>query len=135
MSKRLANTLGVVVLLLVFLTLAIAIGVNAASRTDVMQQPPVAGGDARQGALAIQGYGCGACHTIPDIPGANGTVGPPLTSLAKRSVLAGQLPNNPDNLILWIMHPQEVRPGSDMPEMGVTEPAARDIAAYLYSVK
>ena len=31
--------------------------------------------------------------------------------------------------------PRRVRPGTPMPEMGVTERDARDIAAYLYTLK
>jgi cytochrome c1 len=61
-------------------------------------------------------------------------VGPSLADVSKHSFIAGQLANNPDNLVLWIEHPQQVRPGGDMPEMGVTEQDARDIAAYLYSL-
>jgi cytochrome c1 len=58
-----------------------------------------------------------------------------LANLSRRTILAGQLPNNPDNLMLWIEHPQRVRPGNDMPELGVSESDARDIAAYLYSLR
>lgn len=32
----------------------------------------------------------------------------------------------------WIRSPDEIRPGTVMPTLGVTEAEARDIAAYLY---
>jgi cytochrome c1 len=91
----------------------------------------VPGGQADRAPAAIAAYGCGACHTIAGIPGADATVGPPLTGLAYRQFIAGSLPNTADNLVLWIQHPQLVVPGNAMPEMGVTEQDAYDIAAYL----
>jgi hypothetical protein len=61
-------------------------------------------------------------------------VGPPLTSFANRSYIAGQLVNSPDNLIRWIMDPQGVEPGTAMPDLGVIPEVARDMAAYLYTL-
>jgi cytochrome c len=84
--------------------------------------------------LMIQ-YGCPTCHVIPKVPGAVGKVGPSLDTLSQRSYLAGSLPNTPENLIRWIMHPQKYRPGTAMPEMGVTEQDARMIASFLQSVR
>lgn len=95
----------------------------------------VAGGDADQGQQTIAEYGCGACHLIPDVPGANATVGPPLTLWADRAYIAGALPNRPDNLIRWLMNPQEIEPGTAMPDLLVTEQDARDMSAYLYTLR
>lgn len=92
----------------------------------------VASGDADAGAAAIRSYGCGTCHTIPGIRGADATVGPPLVNYARRVYVAGVLPNTPEDLVHWIRHPQEVDPRTAMPELGVTEEDARNIAAYLY---
>ncbi|MEO7010609.1 MAG: c-type cytochrome [Caldimonas sp.] len=94
----------------------------------------VAGGDARRGPKLITEFGCAACHTVPGVGGARGTVGPPLTSFAKRSYIAGMLRNTPPNLVRWIRDPQGVVPGNAMPNMGVTDAEARDIAAYLYTL-
>jgi cytochrome c len=91
------------------------------------------GGSAAAGAEAIGRHGCGACHVIPGIAGAVGTVGPDLTAVGKRAMLAGSLANEPEGMIRWLRHPQALRPGSGMPEMGVGEREARDIAAYLYA--
>lgn len=95
----------------------------------------VPGGDATAGRSLIRQYGCMACHTIPGVPGANGTAGPPLDNFANRTYIAGVLPNTPDNLIHWLQHPQEVVPGNDMPDLDVSEDAAKDIAAYLYTLR
>ncbi len=135
MSKESVNRLGLGGLLLIFLAFAIALLVNTANHTPVMAKQQVPEGDPLQAQAAIQKYGCGTCHTIPGIQSAHGKAGPELTNLSERSILAGRLPNNPDNLMLWIQHPQQVKPGSDMPEMGVSDSDARNIAAYLYSLR
>ena len=80
--------------------------------------------------LMIQ-YGCPTCHVIPGVPGAAGKVGPSLDGLAQRSYLAGTLQNTPGNLALWVMHPQQIHPGTAMPEMGVTPADAGEIASFL----
>ena len=95
----------------------------------------VPGGDAAQGRLVIRQYGCGTCHVIPGVPGANGTVGAPLTEFARRKYIAGELPNTSDNLVRWIVNPQLIEPGTAMPNLNVTSAEARDIAAYLATLQ
>jgi cytochrome c oxidase assembly factor CtaG/cytochrome c2 len=92
-------------------------------------------GDAARGRLAIDAYGCGACHTIPGVRGATGLVGPPLTRFGRRGIIAGQLPNTPPNLVRWILDPPAVEPGTAMPDLGVSVREARDIAAYLHALR
>ena len=93
------------------------------------------GGLPARGHDAIQKYGCGACHEIPGVDGANGMVGPSLKNIGERMYLAGQLPNTPDNMKKWIRQPQQVESGTAMPNVGVTEGDANDIAAYLYTLR
>jgi cytochrome c len=106
-----------------------------AGRSEVAASQQVPGGDPKQGEQALRDYGCHACHTIPGVPGAEATVGPPLTDWADRHYIAGNLPNTPDNLIRWIQQPQEIEPGTAMPNVGVTEQDARHISAYLYTLR
>jgi mono/diheme cytochrome c family protein len=94
----------------------------------------VAGGEPDQGRRLIHAFGCGTCHRIEGIRGARGTVGPPLADYAERSLLAGILPNTPRHLVPWLMDPPAFDPQTGMPNMGLTEPEARHIAAYLYSL-
>lgn len=98
-------------------------------------RPLLYGGEPRVGAALIQDYGCGTCHTIPGVRGADGKVGPPLTDFAHRTYIAGNLFNQPQNLVTWIVDPQGVEPGTAMPDLGVTEEQARHIAAYLYTLQ
>ena len=94
----------------------------------------VAGGDARRGPDLIEAYGCGSCHTIPGVEGADAGVGPPLIRWSERAFVAGRLPNTQANLVRWIRFPQDVEPGTAMPNLDVSEADARDIAAYLYTL-
>jgi cytochrome c1 len=93
------------------------------------------GGDPHKGRIAIERYGCQSCHTIPGIRGADGLVGPPLTKIASRVYIGGVLPNTPDNMIRWIRNPKEIDQLTAMPNTGVSEPDARDIAGYLYTLR
>lgn len=92
----------------------------------------VAGGDPDRGAVAIGAYGCGTCHVIPGIPGARSLVGPPLNHLGRQIYIAGIVPNTPEALTTWIVDPPAMDPRTAMPDLGVSEREARDIAAYLY---
>ncbi|MBT2325676.1 c-type cytochrome [Variovorax paradoxus] len=88
-------------------------------------------GDVRRGEKALHQYACNACHTIPGITGSSPNVGPPLAGVARRAMIGGKLPNTPDNMVRWLRRTHEVDPQTAMPELGVTERDARDIAAYL----
>lgn len=100
---------------------------NTPSRT-------VTGGNPLLGKVAIEHYGCGACHAIPGIPTATGAVGPPLAGIAGRRMIAGIVANTPDEMVRWIVMPQSMSPGNAMPDLGISDGQARDIAAYLYTL-
>jgi cytochrome c len=116
---------------LVVLALLTACGPGDVERAAIAQT----GGDPERGRAAIRRFGCQACHSVPGVRGPRGQVGPPLDGIGGRSFLAGQLPNTPTNMIRWIRAPQAVERGTAMPNLGVTEPEARDIAAYLYTLR
>ncbi|HSL46722.1 MAG TPA: c-type cytochrome [Anaerolineales bacterium] len=107
----------------------------AAGNQTTDQTARVEGGDSYRGAQAIQRNGCHSCHRIPGIRGTNSYVGPPLNAWSERQYIAGNLENNPENLISWIMNPQAIEPGTAMPNMNIDEQQARDIAAYLYTLQ
>jgi len=92
-------------------------------------------GNPRRGQELLSSYGCGACHEIPGIRSARGLVGPPLSFYGDRTIIAGQLPNTPQNLMLWIEHPEDVDPKTAMPDLGVTPQQAGDMTAYLYTLR
>jgi cytochrome c2 len=94
---------------------------------------PMTGGNPRIGQQLLARYGCAACHEIKGIAHADSKVGPSLTEMRDRSYVAGVVPNSATNLIRWIQHPRAIDPKTAMPELGVSEAEARDMAAYLYS--
>ena len=95
----------------------------------------VTGGNPQTGRAIIRQYNCGSCHTIPGVRNANGLVGPPLMFFGRRTFIAGELPNSPENLVRWITSPKSVEPGTAMPALGLSEQQARDVAAYLYTLQ
>jgi cytochrome c1 len=93
------------------------------------------GGSPARGRAAIERYGCATCHTIPGVRGAEALVGPPLTQIAGRSYIGGVLTNSPENMMRWLRDPRAVDPLTAMPNVGLTEGDARDIASYLYTLR
>lgn len=96
---------------------------------------PLALPDAARGRIALTQYACQSCHLIPGVTGPATYVGPPLYDVARRSHIAGLLPNTADNLVRWIRTPQAVHGQTTMPTLGVSERDARDMAAYLLTTR
>jgi len=57
-----------------------------------------------------------------------------LKDFAQQHLLAGFLPNTPQNLIAWLIDPVALKPRTGMPAQGVTEAEARHMASYLYTL-
>ena len=59
--------------------------------------------------------GCPLCHSIGGT-NASGKVAPDLTHFgSRRSIAAGTAPNRRGHLAAWIVDPQHMKPGSNMP--------------------
>jgi cytochrome c oxidase subunit 2 len=94
------------------------------------------GGAARAGEHLFLADQCSSCHTIRGTSASYGTVGPDLTHVATRSSLAAAtIPNTPADLEQWIVNPQSIKPGTRMPDLGLSRNDARQIVAYLDSLK
>jgi len=93
------------------------------------------GGNAASGRAVIENRNCGSCHTIPGVRSARGLVAPPLFWFSRRTFIAGEVPNTPANLIQWVREPQAIEPRTAMPALGLSEQEARDVAAYLYTLR
>ena len=115
------------------LTLLLCAALLAACSKTPPRTEPITGGDPRHGRELLARYGCASCHKIKGIAHSDSQVGPPLDEIRKRGYIAGVLPHNADNLMTWIRHPRAIVPNTAMPDLGVTEAEARDMAAYLYS--
>jgi cytochrome c len=118
---------------LAVLLIVLALGCKGREKYQTMTQ--TGGGDTDRGKQLINKYGCAACHVIPQIDGPKGMVGPPLEHIASRQIIGGKLTNTPQNMMAWLQNPQMVDPNNSMPNLGVTSADARDITAFLESLK
>lgn len=126
----------VISVLLTVFGFAVLLGMMACTGDKITPAYTVeTGGDAHRGAALINQYRCGACHYIPGIHDARGMVGPPLMFFGQRTFIAGEVPNSPQNLVQWIRSPKSIEPGTAMPDLGLSEQEARDVAAYLYTLR
>ncbi|MBK6593365.1 MAG: c-type cytochrome [Burkholderiales bacterium] len=90
---------------------------------------------AARGKLLLAQYQCGSCHVIPGVAASRGPVGPSLKAFSRRSYIAGNVPNQPTALALWLVDPQALIPATTMPAMGVSPNDARSMAAYLHTLQ
>ena len=99
--------------------------------------PPQAdeAGDPDRGRAVIASVGCGLCHVIPGVAGAAGIVAPSLKHFALRTLIGGVHVNEPQVLISWVSDAPGLSPDTGMPAMPITEQEARDVAAYLYTLR
>lgn len=112
-----------------------ALGACGGGQSAAYDAATIAHGSPRRGHALIQQYGCGSCHSIPGVAGANSTVGPPLAGIANRSYIAGVLTNDPDNMVRWLKDPPKVDSNTAMPNVGLDDRDAHDVAAYLYTLR
>lgn len=107
---------------------------SGAPRSTAAGSPAGAVADEGKALIATR---CASCHMVPGVPGATGTVGPSLAGVASRTRIAGgAVPNNGlDDLKRWILNPQALKPGTAMPNPGLTDDEATKIATYLETLK
>ena len=98
-------------------------------------------GAAAKGAKIFADAPCAICHTVKGISGLSPQYtgnfkGPDLTHFGSRTTLAGSiLDNTPDNLAKWIQNPDAIKPGANMPTLGLQGQDLNDLVAYLESLK
>jgi cytochrome c len=115
--------------------LLLAWGGAIACRAPATPRLPDLAGDPERGRQLMAVYGCGACHTIPNVPGANTVVGPPLWGMADRGYIGGVLPNTEEAMVRWLMNPPAEATRTAMPNLNVTEEDARHMAAFLNTLR
>ncbi len=77
---------------------------------------------------------CIVCHTIKGI--SAGVIGPNLTHVGSRTTIAGgTLPFTPAGITTWLSNPPAAKPGSKMPNIGLTPDEIRGLIAFLQSMK
>ena len=83
--------------------------------------------------IMFRQYACDNCHIIGGMVGPKTHVGPSLERWHERKYIGGVLPNTRENLVRWIVAPQDFSPHTMMPDLDVIEPHARHMAHYLMS--
>jgi cytochrome c len=108
---------------------------TAANRRDLARRASaMTRGDPEHGRALAKMKGCAGCHQIPGVDGANGSVGPSLVSFSHRVYIGGVLSNTPDHLHQWLLDPPSIDPRTAMPNVGLNDQEARDVAAFLYTL-
>ena len=88
-----------------------------------------------EGRKVFERTACINCHAVAGTA-ANGRFGPDLTHLMSRDTLAsGVAANTSENLRRWIQRPDDFKPGSLMPPMGLTDQQLNAVTAYLASLR
>lgn len=120
---------------LVMVVLLVSLTLSGCGEDHLQTAAMLTGGHPERGRVLVKQYGCHTCHSIPGVRGADGVAGPPLDRIAVRNFIGGGHINTPENLIQYVRAPQSMNPNSGMPDTGVSEPDARHIAAYLYTLR
>lgn len=94
-----------------------------------------AGTGGGQAVELFKSKGCVACHTVAEVEGAVGTIGPVLDGLASRAELTSGLPVTKENVADWIRDPGAVKPGTVMPNLGLSEDEIDKLAGWLMTLK
>ena len=89
---------------------------------------------AQTGEQLFTSRGCAGCHMINGL--SAGTVGPNLTHFDSRHRFAGSIfETNDENLRRWLRNPPAEKPGSQMPNLNLSEEEISNLIAYLDSLK
>jgi cytochrome c oxidase subunit II len=78
---------------------------------------------------------CVMCHAVQGTS-ANAKTAPDLTHLASRqTIAAGVLPNTKGHLAGWIVNPQQIKPGTNMPAITLPPADLQALLAYLETLQ
>jgi len=90
--------------------------------------PPPSTAEAKRGLDLFRDRTCANCHLQ--------SMGPDLSHLAtRRTLAAGAIVNTPDNLAAWLRDPDAFKPGSNMPNLKLSDDEVRALVAYLETQK
>ncbi|MDQ2901540.1 MAG: cytochrome c oxidase subunit II [Acidobacteriota bacterium] len=90
---------------------------------------------AQTGAKRFQELTCANCHAIKGTD-AKKHIGPDLTHMASRKMLAGErIQNTRENLSSWLKNPDAIKPGTNMPNLQLAKADVVSLTAYLESLK
>lgn len=115
--------------------LAISVNVSAGGTPDVANKTQAQAGEALEPLAIMRARGCTACHVIPGIAEARGTMGPTLKGLGKRKRMVDRtLTNNDKNMRRWLKNPKAVKSDTMMPNVGLTDEEIEVLVAHFRSL-
>jgi cytochrome c1 len=117
-----------------FAVVVVSLGLGACSSEEASAVRQI-NADATRGRMLVARIGCNVCHVVPGVPGPRGRVGPSLERFATRALIAGVVPNRADLLVQFVRDAPSLNPGTAMPELPLDEGEARDVAAFLYTLR
>ena len=97
--------------------------------------PTLGEADTVRGRKLVADKGCVACHSFPDVRWPRGRLGPSLDGFGQQGLIAGRLPNQPGVLMQFIRDAPALVPGTAMPATPMSDEDARDVTAYLLTLK
>lgn len=104
-------------------------------RRQQLQPAPEPANPQQARGMSVVEYRCGLCHRVRGTK-AGALTAPDLTHLmSRRTLAAGTLENNPGVLAAWIQRSEEMKPGTLMPNQGLTSEQLADTLAYLETLK
>jgi cytochrome c oxidase subunit 2 len=91
------------------------------------------GPEAARGRELFRSLACAGCHTVRGLTGGKFPGAPDLTNVASQTSIVGGLlsPVNEENLRRWISNPPAVKPGTAMPNLGLSEQQVTDLVNFL----
>jgi cytochrome c oxidase subunit 2 len=96
---------------------------------------PPADAERQKGADLFASKACVMCHTIRGTS-AGSRVGPDLTHFgSRRSIASATLPMSRGNIAAWIIDPQGVKPGVNMPNVSIAPEEIDPLVSYLAGLR
>ena len=93
--------------------------------------------EAARGRELFRSLACAGCHTIDRLTAGRFPGAPNLTHVASQKSIAGGLlsPVDEPNLRRWLANPPAVKPGTAMPNLGLSETQITDLVNFLLILK
>jgi cytochrome c oxidase subunit 2 len=105
--------------------------------SEAQRAPAAAPADAerQRGADLFASKACVMCHTIRGTS-AGSRVGPDLTHFGSRkSIASATLPMSRGNIAAWIIDPQGIKPGVNMPNVSIAAEEIDSLVSYLAGLR
>ncbi len=93
--------------------------------------------ETKRGKELFRSLPCAGCHTIKGLTSGKFAGAPELTHVASKPSIAGGVlsPVNEENITRWLSNPPAVKPGTQMPNLNLSQDQIRDLVQFLLTLK